>query len=149
MDIKDFIKETVGAIAEATSELQSEYEETGTIINPPVSNQERDLFEEGGTGSTYRRVEVIDFDIAVTASGETGGGGKAGLKILSVEAGMDGKHTQRNEEISRVKFSIPVSLPPSNAESLNREKAEQHRKVTEEALQKRRKNPMRGRVSPK
>ena len=138
MDIKDFIKEAIGAIAEATIELQTEYEETGTIINPPVSVKERDLYEEGGVGSTYRRVEVIEFDIAVTASGETAGGGKAGLRILSVEAGVDGKHSQQSEEASRVKFSVPVSLSPSGAEATNREATEAHRKRVSENKAKRR-----------
>mgnify|MGYP006287613905 CR=1 FL=1 len=125
MDIKDFVKEAIGAIAEATVELQAQYDDTGTVINPPVSVKERDLYREGEIEGTYRRVQLVDFDIAVTASGETGSGGKAGLKILSIEAGMDGTQSRRNEQASRVKFSIPLSLAPSHAEAANKKATEE------------------------
>ena len=124
MDLKDFISETITGIVEATSQLQEAYENAGVLINPPVSVQERDLYEEGSTAHTYRRVEVVEFDVAVSASRETGGGGKAGLKILSVEAGVDGKHASKSENVSRVRFAIPIALKPSNAETLNLQKRE-------------------------
>ena len=120
MNLKEFITETISAIVEATSDLQGEYERRGMIINPPVSVRERDLYEEGSAAHTYRRVEVVEFDVAVTASRETGGGGKAGLKILSVEAGVDGKHAAKSENVSRVRFSIPIAMQPSGAERSNR-----------------------------
>ncbi len=121
MELKEFIAETIGSILDATIELQLEYEEQGIIINPPVSVKERDLYDEGGAAHTYRRVEVVEFDVAVTASSEKAGGGKAGLKIFSAEAGVDGKLSKTNEEISRVKFSIPITLPASTAEVENRD----------------------------
>ncbi|MDW3225104.1 MAG: trypco2 family protein [Paracoccaceae bacterium] len=124
MDLKEFIKETISGIVDATAELQSEYDEMGILINPPVSNSERDLFEEGSIDHTYRRVESVEFDVAVTATNETSGGGKAGLKILSMEAGARGDHLRSNEEISRVKFSIPIALAPSSAEGRSREARE-------------------------
>ena len=127
MDIKDFIIETISAIADATTELQSDYEEQGVIINPPVSVKERDLYEDGGIGSHYRRVETVEFDIAVTAASETSGGGKAGLKILAIEAGADGQHSRRKEDVSRVKFSVPISLSPSSAEGANKDALEKQR----------------------
>lgn len=138
MDIKDFIKETVSAIVDATSELQEEYEQKNVIINPPVSVQERDLYEEDGAGHTYRRVEIVDFDIAVTASSETGGGGKAGLRILSVEAGVDGKHVRSSEHASRVKFSIPITLSPSGAETRNKEVLEARNEKIRQSKEKKR-----------
>ncbi|MBW4709693.1 hypothetical protein KX928_18045 [Roseobacter sp. YSTF-M11] len=113
--------ETISGIVEATAELQNQYQGLGVIVNPPVSVQERDLYEENNAGHTYRRVETVHFDVAVSATSESGGGGKAGLKILSVEAGLDGKHARRSEEASRVKFSIPMTLPPSAAETKNKQ----------------------------
>jgi len=138
MDIKDFIKETITGIVEATLELQEKYEVEDVIVNPPVSVEERDLYEENGPAHTYRRIETIEFDVAVTAGTETGGGGKAGLKILSVEAGIDGKHVHSAQEASRVKFSIPITLSPSGAEAKNREESERRTKATKDAMAQRR-----------
>jgi len=40
MDLKEFIKETITSIAEATSELQAELDAIGIIINPPTKDGE-------------------------------------------------------------------------------------------------------------
>ncbi len=139
MELKEFITETIGSILDATVELQLEYEEQGIIINPPVSVKERDLYEEGGAAHTYRRVEIVEFDVAVTAASETAGGGKAGLKIFSAEAGVEGKLNKTNEEVSRVKFSIPITLSASTAEVENRDALEKRkRKINEVNVKNRR-----------
>lgn len=126
MDLKDFIKQTIGGIIDATNELQATYEDEGIFVNPPVTFKERDLFEENSPGGRFRRVETIEFDVAVSASSDSTGGGKASLKILSVEAGINGEHRRLSEEVSRVRFSIPLTLPKSSAEDANREALEKH-----------------------
>jgi hypothetical protein len=124
MDLKDFIKETVSAIVEATQELQEEFEAIGVIINPPVSNLERDLYEHEQPEHRYRRVASVQFDVAVTAATETAGGAKAGLRVFSIEAGGEGKHTRNHEEVSRVKFAIPIVLSSATVEKVNKVKAQ-------------------------
>jgi hypothetical protein len=124
MNLKEFIEETISAIVEATTSLQTKFEAQGTIINPPVSVTERDLYEVGSSSHRYRRVETVEFDVAVTAASETGSGGRAGLKIFSAEAGVEGKRTNASEEVSRVKFAIPLVLSPAASEAANRAKRE-------------------------
>ncbi|MDK3073376.1 hypothetical protein QO034_09665 [Sedimentitalea sp. JM2-8] len=129
MDLKDFIKETIGGIIEATSELRDAYEEQGVIINPPTSYglEGTSKFEEGSPDHTVRRIHEVEFDVAVTATKETKGGGKAGLRIMSFDAGLNGSHARKGEEISRVKFAIPITLPASNAETRNKLAKEEER----------------------
>ncbi|MCV6591969.1 MAG: hypothetical protein OIF48_03385, partial [Silicimonas sp.] len=110
MDLKEFIKETISAIVTASAEIAEEHESAGVLVSPPLTGSERDVFDANSTAPPYRRVNIVEFDVAVTASQETGGGGKAGLKIFSVEAGVDGSHASRNEAVSRVKFSVPIAL---------------------------------------
>ena len=138
MELKEFIKETISGILDATLDLQEAYEETGIFLNPPVSVKERDLFEENAPGSTYRRVETVEFDVAVTAASDSSGGGRAGLRIMSIEAGASGEHRRSNEQVSRVKFSIPITLPKSLAEGVNKEALEQQRTKIKSALGTRR-----------
>ena len=123
MDLKDFIKEFINAITNATNELKSELYETGVIINPPTNGGSNNTFEVGGTQHTLRRVQNIEFDLALTTSTSTTGGGKGGLKIFVVEANVGVTHARTNEEASRVKFSIPLALPPSQLEAVNRQAA--------------------------
>ena len=124
MDLKQFITETVMSIVESTSELQRSYDlsHTGVVINPAVTGSNELLYQEGNISYSYRRIEVIEFDVAVSASEEADKGGKAGLKIWSAEVGLDGKKNARSEELSRVKFTIPIALSRSEVEWNNRNK---------------------------
>lgn len=121
MDLKDFIKETVKAITTATHELKAELAEIGAIINPPTNNNANDTYELGGPSHTYRRVQNVEFDVALTTSSSTSGGGKAGVRVFVLEATADAAHARTNEQVSRVKFVVPLALPPSEQEEANRD----------------------------
>jgi hypothetical protein len=119
MHLKDFIKETVSAIVAATAELQQELAPTGAIINPPTSGSGDMTFEKHSSSHTLRKVEVVDFDVAVTAKSEISGGAKVGVSILMVEIGGKADHGKATENASRVRFQIPIVLPPSPEEDEN------------------------------
>ncbi|MCF7700118.1 trypco2 family protein [Loktanella sp. M215] len=119
MDLKDFIKETISGIIEATNDLQDQFADAGILINPPVYG-DSGVYEEGSSSHRDRAIQKIDFDVAVTVASETGGDVGAKVRIVSVEAGGAGKHSRSNEEVSRVKFSIPLTLRPTDAEKRNR-----------------------------
>ncbi len=142
MDLKEFIKETIGGIIDASQELQSECEGKGVIINPPITLKERDIYEHENPDHRYRRIETIEFDVAVTAATETKGGGKVGLKILALGAGAEGHRALTNEEVSRVRFSIPVVLSPAAIEGRNRAAAKTATQETMKKLEARREWPV-------
>jgi hypothetical protein len=119
MDLKDFIKETVSAIVSATVELQQALAPTGAIINPPTSGNADMTFEMNSAFHTLRKVEVVDFDVAVTAKSETSGEAKVGVSILMVEIGGKADHGKATENANRVRFQIPIVLPPSPEEGEN------------------------------
>ena len=125
MDLKEFITETITGIVEATSELQQKYEGKGVIINPPLSLQNPNLYEEGGSSHIYRSVETVEFDVAVSVEKGTDVDAKASMRIFAAEAGAGGKRNTRNETVNRIKFSVPIALHPSNAEQANREARKQ------------------------
>jgi len=129
MQLKEFISETLKAIIDATSELQKEYDAKGVTINPPTSHNGGALVHEDSGSDTFRRVETVEFDVAVSASTETGGSGKAGVTVFGVEVGADGKRGKRNEQVSRIRFSIPIALAESDL-------AKRNKKVRDEADRK-------------
>ena len=120
MELKDFIKLTISGIVEATNELQDEFAADGVLINPPVSGTSG-VYEPGGQYHTERAIQQIEFDVAVTSSSETGGEAGAGIKIVSFNAGGKGSHSRSSEEVSRVRFSVPMTLRPTSEEQMNRE----------------------------
>ncbi|EBA10808.1 trypco2 family protein [Roseobacter sp. CCS2] len=119
MDLKEFISQTVSAIADATNELQEKYADDDIVINPPSALSGTDVFQPNSQNYTLRRVQNVQFDVAVTASSETSGGGKAEIKVwsMSLQGGAD--IAKNAEQVSRVAFSIPMTLKPSVHEATN------------------------------
>lgn len=130
MDLKEFIRETLTSKIEASKEIQKKYEGDGIIINPPVNYKDRLTFLEDSEHHTHRRIEEVQFDVAVTASSDKAGGAKAGLRVFSAEVGANKSNQQSREEVSRVRFSIPLVLSPSTAEINNREAAKKTAEAT-------------------
>ncbi|MDE3240925.1 MAG: hypothetical protein KGN33_18365 [Paracoccaceae bacterium] len=125
MELKEFIEETISAIADATMDLQAKYAEDGVVVNPPTDGRGNEAFEEGGASYTYRRVQNVAFDVALTVSSEKKGQAGGRIKILAAEVGANGSANASSEQVSRVQFSVPVSLTPSSLEATHKEKAQQ------------------------
>ena len=137
MDLKEFISETISSIADATIELQKKYAEHDVLINPPSAQSGNDVYHPGSENYTYRRVRDIAFDVAVTAGRETSGGARAGLKVLSIDLGGSAEHSAAQENVSRVQFSIPMTLPPTTDEADNTSRRQASRAKVDAALAKR------------
>lgn len=112
MNLKTFIKESIEQIAAAVNEInENENKPAGLIVNPKnLDIQTKDSLREGRIiekGVCYRKVEFLDFDIALQVSDSGKGEGKLGISVASLSGKVD--HTKSSE--SRIKFSIPVMLP--------------------------------------
>ena len=59
----------------------------------------------------YANQQNIDFDVAVTVVEGKETGGKAGISVWSIGAGVSGKSESSSSTVSRIKFEIPVELP--------------------------------------
>lgn len=63
----------------------------------------------------YTRVQNIEMDIAISVTEKEGN--KSGLGIAKIiNAGISSENAQQNESISKIKFSIPIVLPTTNAQ---------------------------------
>lgn len=110
MDLKDFVKGVILDVTNAVKECQDEVK-NGAIISPTNSKAPEKLRAEYGD----LKISYIDFEVAVTAgtstdiNGEIGGGIKVLSSFIGAKASGDNKET--NENVSKVKFSIPVVYP--------------------------------------
>ena len=119
MELKDFIIASVAAIIEASKELSEKYSPLGVILNPPAYKTGDNVSQTNSGIYTYRRVQDVEFDVALTASSSSSGGAGGGIKIFSAEVGAHGEVSKLNEQISRVRFKIPLALAPSIQEGEN------------------------------
>nr|WP_246391145.1 trypco2 family protein [Limimaricola variabilis] len=117
--MKEFVTETVSAIADATAELQERYAGKGVLVNPPTNSTGEQLFVVGREDYHFRYVEKVEFDVALTVGSTKQGEGKAGIRIASVEIGGGGSKSVTSEAVSRVRFTIPLALSPTAEEGQN------------------------------
>ncbi len=62
------------------------------------------------TGESH--IQRVEFDVAVTVTEKSGGGGKAGIKVFSIELSGDISKGAEQSTASRVRFTIPF-IPPA------------------------------------
>lgn len=105
MELREFITQTLVEIQQGVQDAisqQDAIEGNNGLINPVFSMY-------GLPGK--EQVQKVEFDVAVTATDKASGGGKAGIKVFSVEFGGEGSKGSEHSVASRVKFTIPL-VPP-------------------------------------
>ena len=109
IDLKGFIKATLHAVVEAVDECQSEIK-SGAVVAPPMRQNTDSASEIGRAGVGYYSVTSVDFDVCVSArrNADSKEGIGAGITVLFV--GLSHSDSQKDEQVSRVRFSIPVAL---------------------------------------
>lgn len=117
MELKEFIKAAITDITNAVSELQGELD-NGAIVNPSLPNSiaTKTLVVD----NVIRPIEQLNFDVAVTASEESGvdGQAKAGISIFGAKVGT--ATSAKTENVSRISFVIPVVYPVCHVKDLLR-----------------------------
>lgn len=109
MELKEFIKAAISDITDAINELQNEIG-GNAIVSPPMPSpiSLKTLKQDGKN----RLISDIDFDVAITVGSINSMEGNAGAGILQVfSAKVNAGNESRIENISRLRFSIPVIFP--------------------------------------
>ena len=116
--LADFVGETIKQIIDGVRSAQKHAEGSGATVNPSQvypsqSNSPTDkmtLVMTGPGGGAYF-VPAVDFDVAVTTSEGTTTKGGVGVFVAPIAIGSQGQSDAKSTSLSRVRFTIPVSLP--------------------------------------
>jgi len=120
MELKDFVKHTILDIAAGIQEANTEAiaRNINLKANPsPIyfrNNGNVEYMPGSGQSDTTKQVEMIKFDVAVTTSGTITGEAGAGINIAGMRLGGSGEVSDEEENISRIKFEVPVLMPSIN-----------------------------------
>ncbi len=114
MDLKEFVAETLFQIIEGVKEAQKKAAESGSKVNPPISSSPANLDRQKLiiTEET-EMIQIIDFDVALIVKEGAGKKGGIGIFAGSVSIGGQKESNIENSSVSRVKFRVPITLPPS------------------------------------
>ena len=67
-----------------------------------------------GAKIAFEKFSNIEFDVAVTVTEGSESKKGGGITILGVGANAEGKSATTNSSVTRIKFNVPVCLPPSH-----------------------------------
>lgn len=115
MNIQEFVSETLQQIVRGVIDAQTKLADTPAAVSPRL---------DGGTLTQTQRAETnkdtwtlsqnVEFDLAVTALESQGSGGKMSVSVFAVSAGIGGESSKGLQSVSRVKFVVPIALPPQS-----------------------------------
>ena len=114
MDISEFVKETIRQVCIGIELSSRECRQLGAIVNPTISVGEDGncyIPLKSSSVAMQRRVQKIDFDIAVEVSESTEKSGQAGLSVPVFSGKGNYSKDLKNSTINRVSFSVPICLP--------------------------------------
>ena len=112
IDLKEYVSETLRAIAQGVREAQEDPLIGGHVGRAPLNRLEP--FTDDYQGNT---VMAVKFDVATTVEARASGGGGVSVRVLSV-AGIEGnaKREGGTSAVSRVSFAVPMSVPKPSAQ---------------------------------
>ena len=110
MNLQDFITETLLQIEKGISTADNILKESNAYVAPTILKTENNLNSpyiiECGT---RRRVTLIDYDVAVSVINQSDNKNGGSITIPNIASiGKDGVKSIKNQNISRIKFQIPI-----------------------------------------
>lgn len=106
MELKDFIKGVVADVTNAIKECQDELD-NGTILSPINTDTKEGIKTKDG----FLTVSKIDFEVSVSTSSTNEIGGKINVISAIVNGGVGSESKSSDNNISKIKFSIPLIYP--------------------------------------
>ncbi len=118
MDLKDFVSETLVSIISGVANAQEKAKELGANVNPSglMRNASNVSSNAIWDNSNNNYAQSVNFDVAVTAEDTAKSGAK--VKVIAGIFGANANTESGNKSslASRVRFSVPVLLPPQDIE---------------------------------
>jgi hypothetical protein len=109
VELKHFVKATLEQIVEGVAEAQDAVRAKGAIVNPTSQS-----FQKDGNWNSYDQAmpQEVVFDVALTATDKRGSTEGIGVFLGSVSLGKKNESGVEQVAVTRVKFSVPLVLPP-------------------------------------
>jgi len=109
MELKEFIKTVILDIVNAVEEVKDQLNDPERVC-PVIAPAFIAPFKAQYHITNNYYYQQLSFDVAVTAENKDGGGAKAGIKVMGLEASLGGETAIYNSTVSRINFHIPISL---------------------------------------
>lgn len=111
MDLENFVSQTLSQIISGVKSAQVEAAKHGATVNPHLSANTTELGKQGFLWGNGAAAQIVQFDVALTVLEGTGTKGGIGVFAGAINLGSAGQSKNESSSVSRVKFSVPLTLP--------------------------------------
>jgi hypothetical protein len=116
MKLDEFVSQTLIQIIEGVANAQQAVEKSGGSVSPaPFQQQptpdEYGLFEYNKSANSYRKIQQIKFDVALTTTEDSGKAGGAGVSVGVLTIGGKATSTESSTSAGRIQFEVDIALP--------------------------------------
>ncbi len=108
MEIQEFIRSVLVQVVHGVEQAQSDLKDSKATINP-LGIQAQIALEKNIATPSFTNVE-FEVAIEVKTTGERAGG--IGIQVAVFNMGIDAKNTEGESHVSRLRFAVPIHLPP-------------------------------------
>jgi alpha-D-ribose 1-methylphosphonate 5-triphosphate diphosphatase PhnM len=111
LELKGFVRITLEQIVDGAAEAQRTIKEKGGTVNPTSLN-----FHKDGAWNNYTHAmpQEVVFDVALTTTDKRGSTEGIGVFLGSISLGKKNDAGVEQVAVTKVKFSVPLVLPPGD-----------------------------------
>jgi hypothetical protein len=118
--VQAFVHDALVQVARGVMAAQQSLADTHARVNPQLHLTVSQVKELAGdfliSGNTRELVQIVEFDLAITARDTTKAGGGIGVVAGVLRADARGGEEESSERVSRLRFRVPISFPTQFAD---------------------------------
>jgi len=108
MELQDFICSVLVQVVRGVEHAQSELRDSKATINP-LGIRSQIALNQNKESPEFSNVE---FEVAVEVKSQGVQSGGGGIHVAVFKMGIEGKRLEAESHLSKLRFSVPVHLPP-------------------------------------
>jgi hypothetical protein len=108
MELQEFIRSVLIQLVRGVEQAQTELKDSKATINP-LGIKAQIALEQNQETPSFTNVE---FEVAVEVKSLGEQSGNAGIQVAVFNMGVDGKKSESASHVSKLRFAVPVHLPP-------------------------------------
>jgi hypothetical protein len=108
MELQEFIRTVLVQVVRGVESAQQEFKDSKAVINP-LGTKALIALEKNKETPAFTNVE-FEVALEVKKSGKQSGG--VGIQVAVFKMGADGEKANSESHTSRLRFAVPVHLPP-------------------------------------
>ena len=108
MELREFISTVLVSLVRGVEDAQSQLKDSKATVNP-LGIRAQVALEQDKETPNFTNVE---FEVAVEVQTKTEQSGGVGVQVAVFKAGTDGKKLSSESNVSKLRFAVPVHLPP-------------------------------------